>query len=97
MGANVDYDKIEKSNGLDINSYYDDLVKQSKYSNGHGGYTGTFAESPGLTVTNRVFITFADAEDYIMNTAEKWENSLAVTVKREDGSEYWVIGGCFSC
>lgn len=63
---------------------------------GHGGYTGTIAESTGLTITNKVFKDRDAAESWLEENAEKWGDTLAVRVEPEEGKPFWLFGGEYS-
>lgn len=94
MGAEYQSERIT-GNESELQKIHDSLVEDAQYEDGHGGYTGTFAESPGLTVTGKVFATYKEADDWLLDNAEKWENSLAVQIK-SDTNDKWLIGGWFS-
>lgn len=93
MGAEFITEKIEAKNSIEVKKRHDALVKQAQYDNGHSGYTGSFAESPGVTVASFEALTEDDAVEYIDKTCQKWENAIAVRIKDTDN---WIIGGCFS-
>lgn len=67
----------------------------AQYEEGHGGYTGTIAESQGFKVVNKTFDTESAAENYLDEKCEKWGPTLAVKVKNET-EEFWLLGGCYS-
>ena len=94
MGADYDIAKVKARSSREVHECHDKLVESCRYEHGHGGYSGTFAESPGVTFVDREFVSFQEAEEYIMKNAQKWENSLAVRIRDTDT---WVIGGLFSC
>jgi hypothetical protein len=97
MGAEFDYFRTKTSDRKLLLKEYESLVDDSRYENGHGGYTGTFAESPGLTVRGEVFTNEDDAEEFLLNKARKWDDTLAVLVRPEGGGDpYYVMGGWFS-
>lgn len=77
-----------------VEKAHDQLVKQAQYDHGHAGYSGTFAESPGVTVSSLEFDNEEEAEEYLNENTKKWENAIAVRIK---GTDTWVIGGVFSC
>lgn len=77
---------------------------QDEYDYGHAGYTGTFAEVPGVTIVRepgsnspKTFPTAQAAEQYCEEHAEKWEPALAVRFKDYDGNERWMIAAFSSC
>lgn len=94
MGAEFVCEKVKAREPVQLESIHDGLVSQAQYDYGHAGYTGSFAESPGLTIITSIeFDDEQTAEDYIYDNAKKWENALAVRIK---GTNDWLIGGCFS-
>lgn len=93
MGAEFCCETITAKTAKQVKTKHDELVKQAQYDNGHSGYSGSFAESPGVTVSDQEFDDIEAAEEYIDETAKKWENSIAVRIK---GTDTWVIGGVFS-
>lgn len=93
MGAeNQDY-KVKANNVSELERKYDQLVSQALHMNGHGGYSGSIAESAGLEVSEFEANTEDEAQDYIFSNAKKWDNSIAVRIKNTDT---WIIGGCYS-
>lgn len=100
MGAEFYCQKVKAKSVSELTAAFSSLVSQAQYEHGHGGYTGTFAEAPGLTVDESVtFSTYNEAENYIDSKAQKWEDAIAVRVKPTDPAKepYWVVGGVFSC
>lgn len=82
--------EVTKTNTL--NKIFQGIVEQCKYDHGHGGYSGTFAECWDLAISPKKFNNYKEADDYLMNTHDKWEPAIAVLFKDEKGDEYWVIG-----
>lgn len=65
----------------DLNKIFHDWVSESKYENGHGGYSGTAAEFRGLSIEDRsAFPTIDQAERWLADNTEKWEDAIAVPV-----------------
>lgn len=93
MGAEFVTETITAKTAKQVEKKHDELVEQAQYDHGHAGYTGSFAESPGVTIATYEAKDEDDAEQYIDDNANKWENSIAVRVK---GTDTWVIGGVFS-
>lgn len=77
---------------------HDDFKREALYDHGHAGYTGTIAESPGLTIEDQEFPTEDAAREWLEENARKWENTLAVHVQAPDGpgGSYWLFGGIYS-
>jgi hypothetical protein len=94
MGAENQTYRVKAKNLTDLKEKYNELVEEACFYHGHGGYTGTIAESPGLTVTSQV-LSESEAEDWLFDNAKKWEDTLAVKIK--DTEEDWILGGCYSC
>lgn len=78
----------------DLEKEHDRLREEAQYDHGHSGYSGTIAESPGLTIISLPYNTKEDAEEGIHEQARKWKNSLAATWKGAEGE--WLIGGVYS-
>ncbi len=94
MGAIDQYFTVRTGSLEAVKKAYDDRVQNDCWDYGNGGYTGSFAESPGLTVTGKQFPDRDAAYDYLEQTIKKWANSLAVGFK-DNGDQYWLVGGCF--
>jgi hypothetical protein len=101
MGASSDFRVYQEKKGKtgytkqELITLFMKDVEQACYDHGHSGYTGTIAEATGLTVTSKVFASEQEAVDHIEETAEKWENALAVKVVN-DKENKWIVGGIFS-
>ena len=93
MGAEFDTRTIKVDSERNLRARYLDLVADAQYDYGHAGYTGTIAESSGLTISDREFTTEEEAEEYLSKTCEKWKNTIAVRIK---GTDAWVLGGVYS-
>jgi len=72
-------------------AFFGGVIDECKYESGHGGYSGTFAEAPGLIVTDKVFSDSSEAEDWLGDNAKKWEPALAVSC-----GDNWMIGAVCS-
>jgi len=93
MGAETRTYSVEAENDGELKEKYEGLVAEACYEHGHGGYTGTIAESQGLTITEQI-LSENEACDYIEEHAEKWENSLAIKIR--DTNHTYLIGGVYS-
>lgn len=94
MGAATEFYEV-KCKESELDKQAKKLRKDACYDHGHSGYTGTIAEDSGnLTIVQDV-MSYNEAEEYIYEIAEKWENSIAVPLNK-DKTE-WLIGGCYSC
>lgn len=94
MGADIDFYKV-KCKRSELDKEANDLREQCRYDFGNSGYTGTIAEDSGDLTIVSTEMTIDEAETYIDENAEKWENSIAIKVK--DKVDVWVIGGIYSC
>ena len=86
------------SGDLDRNTLHDkfkEIVAEAEYEDGHGGYTGTFAEKNRLEVSDRTFGSVDEAENWINEVNDKWGPAMAVLVCPPDNPDkrVWVIGG----
>jgi len=89
MGA--EYQQIEMDHKPTQNELKD-IIENAEYDYGHAGYTGSFAECPGFTFSKEKFGSVKDAEDWLYENTQKWEDALIVETK----TGQWVIGGVFS-
>lgn len=94
MGATTDFYKV-KGEKKELDKLANQLRLDCRYDHGHSGYTGTIAEDNGeLTIIDDE-MSEDDAHDFIVDTAMKWEESIAVKLK--DTQNTWLIGGWYSC
>ena len=78
MGAQSDSFTIEgEKTDLEIREAFDNHAAQCRYDYGHAGYTGTMAETPGVTIVKQTFASADEAYDYGDQNAQKWEDALA--------------------
>lgn len=62
-----------------IKREFKEEVSYGQSYNGHqDGYSGDFQTCSGVTNTNKTFDSYAEAETYVQENAQKWENALAV-------------------
>jgi len=78
-----------------LNRLHEEDIKASQHSYGHAGYSGTFAESSGITVREETFKSLEEARQWVQDNHEKWEPCLAVKVFEHDKA-MWLIGGWMS-
>jgi len=95
MGAQYDERIINQCPASELSAEFAKIVDACRYESGHGGYTGTFAESHGVKIVSRNFETIREASEYLNETAEKWGPALAVKAKHND-RPVWVIGAICS-
>jgi len=88
MGAEFDYHTCGKMTPDEVKAEFRKVKEQREWDHGHGGYSGTFAETPGVTVTTKEFPSPDAAYEYLDGEAcEKWENAVAVRIKIPEGVE----------
>ncbi len=92
MGCEFQFAKLEATNDNDAIQEVKDIIDESIYENGHGGYSGSFAECRGVKISKKHFITFDEAEEWLDENAEKW--GPAIIVKTDEG--YCVGANCSS-
>jgi hypothetical protein len=76
----------------ELNKIFNDHVEQCFYDLGHAGYTGSMAECDGWTLSSKVFVSSEDAEEWLINKAEKWGPAIAVRIQPEQEYPYWLFG-----
>lgn len=79
-----------------LQNIHDQAVNNALCEDGNGGYTGTIAESTGLTITDEVFEYPDVAYGWLENNAEKWDDTLAVRVEPKESKPFWMFGGNYS-
>lgn len=75
----------------DVRIKFREAQERDRHENGHS-YSGGFGMASGLTFPIKAFDAQEDAEDWLAETAQKWEDALCVTFKAEDGQIHWLIG-----
>ena len=76
----------------EITRVFAEYVEECQYEQGHGGYTGSMAETDGCSMTDQEFINEHDAEEWLMDNAQKWGPALIVQVTLKDQEPYWLFG-----
>lgn len=70
------------------------IVSESRWENGHGGYSGSFAEKPEIEIYDGPhFKTDDEARDYIQDHNDKWGPATAAWVEGPEPEGHWYIGG----
>ena len=70
------------------------VIEQACYEDGHGGYTGTFAEAQGCEMAQHPNLDSREAaEDWLIDHAQKWGPALLVVTT--DG-KYYMGANCSS-
>ena len=73
----------------DVPAWFRERKAQAEYDHGHAGYSGSWAEVRGVKhVSMKPFDGMSEAEDWLIDNAQKWEEALVVALK--DGR--WMIG-----
>jgi hypothetical protein len=83
----------------DLEATFGELRSQALYEHGHGGYSGTIAEKPGVELRSSKTFTYDEAEDFANrdmddNDHDKWGPAWAVRVddpKRGKGFYFYGI------
>jgi|DEB0MinimDraft_3_1074331.scaffolds.fasta_scaffold10145_5 hypothetical protein len=90
MGA-VFASMVSKAKTVDkLKDAFEEAQEQDRYENGHL-YSGGIGMARGLVITDEMFPSLTEAEDWLENNTLKWECAKAVKVKDGD-SLYWVVG-----
>jgi hypothetical protein len=96
MGAEFNSTRLKAKSIVEARKEFAEIRDHAAFENGHGGYTGTFAEvHQGLNMTNKSFTTDSEARDWLEENAEKWGPALGVWVGEGDGA-YIVVGATCS-
>jgi len=75
QGTGLKADATDK----EIGEAYDSAVEDAAYELGHGGYTGSIAESQGLCIRRDLVFTKDDDID-IDEFADKWGPTVAIVI-----------------
>jgi hypothetical protein len=76
----------------ELTRVFTEYVGECQYDQGHGGYTGSMAETDGCSLTEEEFISEDAAEEWLMDNAQKWGPALIVRVTLEGKEPYWLFG-----
>lgn len=92
MGASLSYriyetDDIEKAKAEFVADQESD-----RYENGHS-YSGGIGMLDGVSNKVETAEDFNEAQDWICENAEKWEEAKVVSFKDKDGNNLFMIGG----
>ena len=90
MGGEYQCESLPDMSAEELQAKYRDMVNECLYNDGHGGYSGTFAEKPDLDVLSDTFDTEDDAREFCIDN-DKWGPSWAVRVEQPE--PHWYIGG----
>ena len=89
MGGSYQETIIEATTVKELRTKYSDLVQHHLFMDGHGGYTGTFAEKGQLRVIPGDWEKEA-AYEHCLDKNEKWGPSYAYKLLKEG---QWYVGG----
>jgi hypothetical protein len=95
MGACFDSTFLKSHDVAAAKEEFRRVCEDRAWECGHGGYTGTLAETHGRIsfFHSLEFDSRDDAEDWIDENADKWGPALAVRIKGMDG---WFAGAICS-
>lgn len=97
MGGNFDEDYIKATNDKELYAAWPEFHERHLYDYGHAGYTGTFAEKPGVVVIqppqNQEYWDKHEAEDHASSNNDKWGDAFAYRISED---EYYIGGWCSS-
>ena len=95
MGADFVTMESKAKNTSDLAKDFRRQIASDKDENGHrDGYSGDFQCFDGMEITDEVFDTYQEAEDYVEANGEKWGAAVAVKYGKE---QTWLVGGWVSC
>ena len=92
MCACFDSARVYAEDNSEAITKMDAVIEESRWENGHGGYSGTLAEATGACIDSREFETDDGAESYLVDIAQKWGPAVGVKVKPLNGSPYYLFG-----
>jgi hypothetical protein len=81
------FDKDEYPTKETVRRALMEMIADARYEFGHGGYTGTIAEATGVTFVEEEFRSDRDAEDWLLDNAEKWSDVYVISTPH-----FWVYG-----
>ncbi len=93
MGASVDTRTIKDASREDLKKLFENATEEARYNNGNSGYTGTIAEMSSIgSFVDKEYDSAFEAEDYIVDNHDKWDQAMAVSYLRK-GQKCWLVGG----
>lgn len=95
MGASYHSETYQDCSPDDLKSQVEIECRNAELENGSEGYTGTWAEKrgSGLEFKPKVFACLGDADDYVMEHADKWGALIAVKYMSGITTTSWLVGG----
>jgi hypothetical protein len=96
MGAVFNYETYSGDlSTKEMKEAFEADVEQCQWENGHS-YSGGIGMLRYVdTVKHITFDSFEEAEEYVDEKQNKWDGAMAVRYK-EDGKEFWFVGGSCS-
>ena len=75
----------------EVKALFDQAVDQSRYEDGHS-YSGCIGMATGLIFEEKTFDNEGEADDFLSEACEKWEEARCVTFLNKDKKATWLIG-----
>ena len=91
MGACFESVVIKGENETEAKKKFEAIQENDRYENGHS-YSGTIGMADGIKFTGQSFASRNEAEEYLVNTCQKWEEALAVKFKNQKGEINFLVG-----
>jgi hypothetical protein len=83
MGAQFNLQILKATNDEAAKAEALEVIEQAAYDHGHAGYSGSFAECADVTLrTSPTHEGKAEAEEWLEENCQKWENALIVKTDR---------------
>ena len=94
MGASSGFLNFESTDKEQVQKEFSEYRQECLYEYGHNAYSGSFATLQDTLIFNsREFTDKREAQEYILDSTEKWGNAIAVTIKEEGKEPYTLVGG----
>lgn len=76
----------------EVRKQFEEAQDQDRYDNGHS-YSGGFGMATGLKfIGGPVYGNVDDADKYLQDACQKWEEALAIKHQNIDGTVSYIIG-----
>jgi hypothetical protein len=96
MGAEFCTMTVKGENRKQAKSQFEAEQESDRYENGHS-YSGGLGMADGLEFHEKKFSNKVEAEQYLIETCEKWGPAIAVTYQNPKGEINFLIGALCSC
>ena len=80
MGTQFNFTTGPRLSPIEALKEAENMIGQAEYDSGPSGYSGTFAEATGGKNIKKTFLTEKEAEDWLEENAQKWEEILIVKI-----------------